>query len=146
MPSQNVPFRWRVVNREDGEPYRFPDEPSAQLRGKWDVPAVYRWCIAPPYDPAMYFVGETASLGRRLEQYFRPGPAEAGHQRLASLLRDERAAGATIRLEVLELDELDLPGLTVLRSDLELACARRLVVGLIELMHRKSGDAVVNDL
>ncbi len=133
MAAVESSLRWMVVTGERG-PYRFPDEPSPTMLARWSVPAVYRWAIEPSCDAAMYYLGETGALGRRVETDLR--------SRVGDRLREERSLGATIRLEVLDLAALEGSG-QASRWDLETVGSRRRLLARVEEGLRAAGAQVV---
>ncbi len=119
-PSESS-LRWIPVTGERG-PYRFPDEPSPTMLARWSVPAVYRWVVEPSCDPAMYYLGETGALGRRVETDLR--------SRVGDRLREERTLGAAIRLEVLDLASVEER--LASRWTLETVDSRRRILARVE--------------
>ena len=95
--AHQAPFRWTPVPR-DAEPRSFPGVPAA-ARAALSGPAVYRWRVEPSCDPAMFWLGETGSLDRTLEEIAYGTTARGVTWRRR--LEEERALGATVRLEVL---------------------------------------------
>ena len=103
--SHQAPFRWTPVSR-DAEPYHFPDEPTAEMRARLDGPAVYRWHIEPAGSQALSWMGKTDCLARTLDEvvHGRTPRGALWRRRLA----EARSRGATIRVDVLEVEGLDL--------------------------------------
>ncbi len=131
-PSESS-LRWIPVTGERG-PYRFPDEPSPTMLARWSVPAVYRWVVEPSCDPAMYYLGETGALGRRIATDLR--------SRLGDRLLEESSLGAVIRLEALDLSGSEVGG-RASRWSLENVESRRRLLAEVEAALRESGAQVV---
>ena len=129
MAASQSSLRWILVTGERGA-YRFPDEPTPTMLARWSVPAVYRWAVEPSCDAAMYYLGETGALGRRVETDLR--------SRVGDRLREERSLGATIRLEVLDLASLADEGLAS-RWTLETVDSRRRLLARVEEDLRATG-------
>jgi hypothetical protein len=103
-PRLEIEFWWRPTG------YNYPDPISKDLKTKHNHPAVYRWAIYPPTstDPGAQYIGETANLVKRAQQYLKPGRTQKTNQRLKEILDGQLIQGTRIQLETFELKQFEI--------------------------------------
>ena len=142
----SVNHNWIPVDNRPGVPYCFPQPLPKGFRGKWSVPAIYRWVVFRdhPGDLRRLYIGETDQLGRRIYGYLNPGVSQFTNQRIKARFEDEISSGCKVVLEVLHFDPFALQGISISEADLADKAVRRMLENLFVVFFTRSGYQVLN--
>jgi len=124
-----IKHRWADVQIAQGYNYQYPKAVSPYMKEQYCRPSVYRWMIwKPTVGLSALYIGETADLAGRIQQYLTPGKQQATNLRLHAyfddaLTRDERVEVQTMQFEPFQVNNvnfsMDLLGHTHIRRMLE---------------------------
>ncbi len=90
-----IDYAWRDVERDAGQPYKYPDTVSRFMEEKYSRPVVYRWAFyKSPDKPYAAYIGEAENLAKqRVPNYLRAHPSQKTNYRLKNEFESAIAAG-----------------------------------------------------
>lgn len=136
-------YEWKPVLAEDGKEYRFPEERTEFMK-MYKRPAVYRWNVSRPDDRRKVYIGEAKDLYRRIYGYLKPGRTQETNKRINTLFNNYLSQGYTIRLEVLQVDNVRVAGVTFTANDLSNKYIRTLFESLMITVHEQNRVELLN--
>jgi hypothetical protein len=145
--KMELEYVWQPAYLREKVEYLFPLDISPYMRNRYKGPAVFRWEVfqKEPGDKKLVYVGEAQELcPKRLYGYLNPGPTQQSNRKVNTDFRNYLKEKLNIRLDVLDLRELNIPGLTAGPNSLQDKYIRRLLVNALILEHRQQGYNVID--
>ncbi len=145
--GSGVVLHWEVVLGASGEPYMFPNAPTAFMKRLYRGPTIYRWLLeSEGGDQApLVYLGETVRLcPDRLTGYLNPGPTQLTNIRLNRLLHECVTHGGRATLQILKLTGPLLSDLSLNNADLHRQDVRRSLESLLVTIYRSRGVNLLN--
>ena len=138
-------YEWQAVYLRENVEYLFPMAISPFMRAKYKVPAVFKWDIyqKTPGDKKLIYIGEAQELcPRRLYGYLNPGPTQLANKKVNEEFRRYLREKLKIGLEICQVKEVQLGGLTLDTDAFTDKHVRRLAVEAFIVAHTKRGITV----
>jgi hypothetical protein len=140
-------YDWKPALLREKVEYLFPMAISPFMRIQYHGPAVFRWEVFDRQsgDKKIVYIGEAQELcPKRLYSYLNPGHTQLANQKVNTEFRAYLKEKLTIRLDICDILDFQMEGLSMSPSLLNDKYIRRLLVVALILDHKKKGYSVVD--